>query len=175
MARSKITGTIIYQLFILLLLIVLLALVNFITNYVNSSFLNTLTAFINANFVLLIIISLVFFVGRILYLLKFPVSLFAPPFEAVGAVLVVKFLIAVIGLIDTLGNTRIVSYIEPFRWIIYVIVFILVLIIEYSKIRSRANRSVQRDTIKEVIEEKEIEKDTYPRRKKTTYRKRVRS
>ena len=90
--------------------------------------------FINANAILLIVMSLLFMIAEVLFALPFPFNLPAPIFSAFIAMLLVRFILRVFGLIDVLIKQNIFSIFAPFSFIIYIIVFFAVIIGGYISI-----------------------------------------
>ena len=122
------------QLIGLLIFIVLLLLANYINRFINSNIFDLILNFLNSNLGLLIVISLIFLIAEIFFVLDFPFNLVGPLFNAVASVLLIGFIINMLLLIDIILNERIFSFVKNIEGLIGLIVFFIVLIVGYVKI-----------------------------------------
>ncbi len=94
--------------------------------------------FFNENIWLIVLFSFLFLIGEAFTVLGFPLSLPAPLFNALGAVFLVSFLFRLLFRIDGITGTTNFLILEPMTPLIYLALFLLVLIIGYVEIFSRA-------------------------------------
>ncbi len=90
-----------------------------------------------ATIALVVIFSILFLVGEVFLALDFPVSLPGPFFNALGSVFLVSFLFHLLYLVDTISSITLFSVLGPLEPILYILVFFLVLIVQYVHLFSR--------------------------------------
>lgn len=106
-------------------------LMNFFAPAVKEPLFHQSLALVNDNLVLLVLMSLVFLIGEAFNALPFPIDLAAPPFNALGAVLLLVFLFDIFELIDVLMEESISSAFRGLSLILYPLVFFIVLVAGY--------------------------------------------
>ena len=116
---SRITGIAIF------LLIVILA--NWFS-FPGGSAAADIVIFLNRNVGLVVIFSLVFLAGEVIWELPFPVRILAPPTNAAGSVLLVTFFLRLLSLVDRITGTEIFGHISAYSFLILPLVFLAVLI-----------------------------------------------
>lgn len=118
---SRIAGIVIF--------LILLAILNALTGYVQSLTFLHVVEFLNANIGLLILIAVIFLVGDLFGALTFPLNLPGPVFGAVGAVFTVMFLFRLFLLVGEItGIGFFTIFTGSLALLIYILVFIVVLI-----------------------------------------------
>ena len=140
---KKIQGIILSKTISLMIFLVGLVIINNIESH--SFAFRTVVQFINANAVLLIIMSLIMMIAEVCFAFMFPFNLVAPIFSAVGSIYLVTFIIRVFGLIDTLSNVRVFAFMFPLAFLIYPLVFIIVFILGYVNIFIRLFRAKRKE------------------------------
>lgn len=135
MARS-ILKIILSKLIGVMLFLIFVFFINYLGKYIESTGYHIVIRFMNNNILLLVMLSLIFMTAEIFSAIIFPFNLPAPLFNAIGAMLVIRFILNVFSLIDTLLSERIFAIFSPLRFIIYPVVFFIVLIVGYVNIFS---------------------------------------
>ncbi|MCD4768351.1 MAG: hypothetical protein K8R34_17840 [Methanosarcinales archaeon] len=126
--QKSIPGIIALRIFGLLLFLFLLYIANNLSFFTDNPLNYQIILFLNSQVWLLVLITFVFLIGEIFNALIFPLNLPAPLFNAVGAVLLVGFLINLFALFDILVDNNIFHFLDALSFIIYPFVFIIVLI-----------------------------------------------
>ncbi|PIN88948.1 hypothetical protein COU57_06805 [Candidatus Pacearchaeota archaeon CG10_big_fil_rev_8_21_14_0_10_32_14] len=139
MARSA-AGIIISWFFTLLAIIVLVLLANFVAYALPNPIVLDLVAFLNGNVWLLIISSIFFYLGALFYKYGFPVNILTPPFDGVGSVFIVAFLINLVEVTDAYSGIGVGYVLKSYSFIIYIVVFILVVLLGYVAVAQRQQR-----------------------------------
>jgi hypothetical protein len=137
---GRILGILFSKFLGLVIFLVMLLILNLILPYFPGTVLPAIVSFFNAHILDIILMSVVIGTAEILYALIFPISLLAPPVAAIGAVLVVRFILLLFGMLDSALNISIQQVFAPFILIIYILVFLIVLIVGYIKVFSRIFR-----------------------------------
>ncbi|MDP2798205.1 MAG: hypothetical protein Q8N94_12010 [Methanoregula sp.] len=109
-------------------------LANILTYYVSSPIYRTGVLFLNENFWLLMLISIILLVGDIFFAFPFPLNLPAPIIRAIGSVFVIAFLLHIFQWVDTVAVTSLYSFVWVLSFVIIPIVFIIVLVSGYFEI-----------------------------------------
>ncbi len=89
-----------------------------------------------ATIALVVVFSLLFLVGEVLLVLDFPLSLPGPFFNALGSVFLVSFLLQILYLVDQIGDIAIFHLLRPLEALLYLLVFLIVLIVQYVRLFS---------------------------------------
>jgi len=126
--QKSIPGIIALRIFGLLLFLFLLYIANNLSFFTDNPLNYQIILFLNNHVLLLVLITFAFLIGEIFNALIFPLNLPAPFFNAVGAVLLVGFLIRIFALFDILLDNNIFHFLDALSFIIYPFVFIIVLI-----------------------------------------------
>ncbi|MDT8357937.1 MAG: hypothetical protein RQ758_05465 [Methanomicrobiaceae archaeon] len=116
---SRITGIAIFLLIVIL--------VNWLS-FPGESPAADIATFLNQNVGLVVLFSLVFLAGEVIWELPFPVRILAPPTNAVGSVLLVTFFLRLLSLVDRITGTEIFGHISAYSPLILPLVFLAVLI-----------------------------------------------
>jgi len=130
-ALSRILGLIIF----LLTLFVL----NMLTFAIKFQLLDKIVHFLNANFLLIILMSIVLGMGEFFGAMKFPLNLPAPLVNACGAVLLTVFIFRLIFFSGNLLDFDFLGIIRFLSYLIYPMVFMLVLVFGYIMIFFKKN------------------------------------
>ena len=128
-----------------LLFIFVLVIINIIGFIFNIPVVDSLVGFLNRNLLLIIIIAILYFIGGLLRSLVFPLNLGFPLFDATAGVLVASFFFGILQFADELLGTDISGFLNPFIIIIYILVFFIIIIMDYLSVfsvkRHRTRRS----------------------------------
>ena len=141
--QKSIPGIIALRIFGLLLFLFLLYIANNLSFFTDNPLNYQIILFLNNQVWLLVMITIAFLIGEIFNALIFPLNLPAPLFNAVGAVLLVGFLIRIFALFDILLDINIFHIFDTLSFIIYPFVFIIVLIGGYILILRNLVRTDQ--------------------------------
>lgn len=177
---SRITEIAISWFYRVLAIIILVFVANIIAYISSNGVVDNLVSFLNSNLLLLLFISLLFFLGSVFFLMLFPVSLLTPIFEAFGSVFLAAFLIRFISLLDEYIGSGIGDFLESYRTIIYIIVFAVVAILGFVYVIQRHEKRREFDDEDEDLEDEEIEEEiteeTSPRggRKRRVVKRKIR-
>jgi hypothetical protein len=126
---KKIPSIIISRIIGLMLFLIFLYILNNIE--FNVDFYDQFVLFLNNNAVLIIVMSLLFMLSEIFYVIMFPVKLISPIFSAGAALLLVMFIFRIFNLIDMMIMINLFQIFSPLSFILYPLVFFMVLIISY--------------------------------------------
>jgi len=113
----------------LLIFLILLGLANIIS--INNSIYIQIVDFLNQNVGRIIIFSILFYLGELFFVFKFPFNLPGPLFNAFGSIYLITFIFGIIYLIGSFVEQDlldIIGFLEP---VVKAIVFILVIIVGY--------------------------------------------
>jgi len=137
---SKILGVIIFLAMVLL--------VNILTYFFQNQYLEVVVKFLNSNLWILILMSALFMLAEIFWVLDFPLNLPAPFFSAVSSLFLISFILQLLSYIGISQNIIPASIINLLNIIIYPLVFFIVLITGYVKIylsQKSKNKSHKKD------------------------------
>jgi len=117
---------------IIFLIVVVLA--NILTYYVSSPIYRAGVLFLNENFWLLLLISIILLVGDIFFAFPFPLNLPAPIIRAIGSVFLIAFMLHVFQWVDTVAATSLYSFVWVLSFVVVPVVFIIVVVSGYFEI-----------------------------------------
>lgn len=123
--------------------LIIVVLANILTYYVASPVFYSGVTLLNANFWLLLLIGIIFFISDIFTAFPFPLDLPAPVFRAIGSVFVIAFVLRVFEWVDRLTGSNIYQLFWFLSFVAVPVVFILVLITGYYEIIRRLFRSAR--------------------------------
>ncbi|MBN2014736.1 MAG: hypothetical protein JW778_06110 [Candidatus Altiarchaeota archaeon] len=129
--RKSVPWIVFSRLLGLLCFILVVYLMNVLAPAVKEPIFHQVLALVNDNLVLLVLMSLIFLIGEVFNALPFPIDLAAPPFNAVGAILLLVFLFNIFELIDVLTGEDVSPVFRGFSLILYPLVFFIVLVVGY--------------------------------------------
>lgn len=115
----------------------MLAGVNVLSLFYSDPAFVAVVEFFNENLVLMLIITVIFFLSELFGILRFPFNLPYPLFSAVGSLFVMSFLYNMFYFVDKLASAGIFSFIGELIFLIYPLIFLIVLIVGYIKIFSK--------------------------------------
>jgi ABC-type multidrug transport system fused ATPase/permease subunit len=127
----------------LLFLIVLISIANFIP--ISNFYFVKIVEFINANLLVIILFTILFFLGEIFYLFGFPISLPAPIFQAYASYFLAGFIFKILYLVDELTGKELLLIFKNVESVTLILVFVLVLIFGFLKILTKNNRGVSKE------------------------------
>ncbi len=156
---SRITEIAISWFYRVLAIIILVFVANIIAYFSSIEVVDNLVSFLNSNLVLLLFISLLFFLGSIFYVMLFPVSLLTPIFEALGSVFLVAFLIRFVSLLDEYIGSGIGNFLQAYDVLIYIIVFAIVVILGFVYVIQRHEKRRKWEEDDEDLDGEEIEEE----------------
>jgi hypothetical protein len=114
--------------------LIVVVLANILTYYVSSSIYRAGVVFLNENFWLLLLISIILMVGDIFFTFPFPLNLPAPIIRAIGSVFVSAFMLHIFQWVDSVASTSLYSFVWVLSFVIVPVVFIIVLVSGYFEI-----------------------------------------
>ena len=120
------------------LMVVVLA--NILTYYIPGAIYHAGVLFLNANFWLLLLISIILLVGEIFFTFPFPLNLPAPFIKAIGSVFFIAFMLHVFQWVDSVAFTNLYSFVWLVSFFIVPIVFMIVLVSGYFEIMHKLCR-----------------------------------
>jgi hypothetical protein len=117
---------------IIFLIVVVLA--NILIYYVSSPIYRAGVLFLNENFWLLLLISIILLVGDIFFAFPFPLNLPAPIIRAIGSVFLIAFMLHIFQWVDTVAATSLYSFVWVLSFVVVPVVFIIVVVSGYFEI-----------------------------------------
>ncbi|MDO8517572.1 MAG: hypothetical protein Q7S33_05600 [Nanoarchaeota archaeon] len=136
--NKTVLGVTLSRLISILVLLLLLGIANII-NINNSVYLNIIE-FLNQNLGLVIIFSILFYLGELFLVFSFPLNLPAPIFNAFGGIFLVNFIFEIFYMIKITLNQEAFSAFQSLEPLVLILVFITTLIFGYVKIFSNLNQ-----------------------------------
>lgn len=132
MKKKTVLGITLSRLIGLAIFLLILGLLNFIQfdSLVNLQVVD----FLNQNLLIIIILSVLFYLGELFFIFRFPMNILAPMFEALGAIFLVEFIFQIFYMIgDVLGQNPFFAFrfLKPFA---FILVFILVITFGYIRV-----------------------------------------
>jgi hypothetical protein len=118
----------------IILFLIIIVLANILTHYVADPVYLAGVSFLNENFWLLLLISIILMVGDLFFAFPFPINLPAPIIRAVGSVFVIAFMLHVFKWVDSVTATSLYPFIWVLSYVIVPVVFIIVLVSGYFEI-----------------------------------------
>ena len=113
------------------LLVILVYLANLAIPYVGIKIYEKWIYFLDANMLYLILISLISFIGELIFLLVYPFSVAAPVFKAVSGMMIVTFIFKIFAFFDFLFETGIYRALNQFADVVYFVVLVVILLAGY--------------------------------------------
>lgn len=116
--------------------LIVVVLANILTYYVANPVYLSLVSFIDAyqNFLLLLLIAIILFVGAIFGSFSFPFNLPAPVIKAIGSVFCIAFILRFFQWVDSVAATNLYSLFWFLSFLVVPLVFIIVLVSGYYEI-----------------------------------------
>ena len=121
--------------------LIIVVLANILTYYVASPVFFSGVTLLNANFWLLLLIGIIFFISDIFTAFPFPLDLPAPVIRAIGSVFIIAFVLRVFEWVDRLAGSNIYQFFWFLSFVVVPVVFLLVLLSGYYEIIRRLFRS----------------------------------
>ena len=141
-----------FRLIGLVVFLIILALANSFS-WNNSIYLQILE-FLNQNIGIIILFSLLLYLGELFFLFEFPINTPAPLFNAFGGIFLVSFIFRIFYQIEEFVNQEVFSVFYNFLLLILLIVFFVILIFGYVKVFSRIER---KENGKKEFKKEEVE------------------
>ena len=143
----------------ILFFLILLGVLNIISENVANPVFQEIVGFLNQNILLILLISVLLLFGNIFEIFIFPFNIFYPLFNAVGGVLWVEFIFRILKLVSLLIEQDIYAIFAPFYFLAIMLVLIIILIVGYVHVFSRIipRRKIPRVIIKPRRQESNIE------------------
>ena len=132
--KKSVLGILFSKLSGILVFLIGLAIANILNYYISNNVYHFVVNFFNINLGLIILISIILFLGELFKILFFPFNLPAPFFNAVGGVFIVTFILRIINFLEIIINIELIKYVLFLIPFAYLLVFIIVLIVGYIKI-----------------------------------------
>ena len=140
----------------LMIFIVLLIIANALS--INNHAYTQVIDFLNYNLGLIIIFSILLYLGELFLVFRFPLNIPAPILNAFGGAFLVKFIFRIIYLSGTLAGTDALYVFRNFEAIIYVVVFFIVIIVGYVNIFLNVGKEGKEERERMTREERRIER-----------------
>jgi hypothetical protein len=169
--KRLVGGIIISRLIGLLIFMILLGIANIIAWSVDQNIFSDIINFLNSNFRLVLLFSILFLIGEIFNNLEFPFDLPAPIFNAFGAVLLTEFIFSLLAIPYLLDNIEVTLMLSRLYGIAIPAVFLAVIVFGYMSIFIDAVKARKRllGEVGGVV--KGVEDKKAPIKKKVTKRK----
>lgn len=152
---KKLGWTIFSGLLGIIFFLILIWVLNIISNNVGNQIFKQIVDFLNENLAIIILISIILLIANIFEIFMFPISMFYPLFNAVGGILWVEFIFRILILVSSFIEQDIYKIFIPFYLLAIVVVPIVVLIVGYVNIFTKKSRKEEKKSKKK--REKEIE------------------
>lgn len=117
--------------------LIIVVLANILTFYVKNGVYLSGVQFLNDNFLLILLIGIIFFIADIFSSFSFPLDLPAPIIRAIGSVFIIAFVLRVFEWVDRVTGNDIYQFFWLLSFVIVPVVFILVLATGYYEILRR--------------------------------------
>lgn len=114
--------------------LIVIVLANILTYYIASPVYQSGVIFLNNNFWLLILISVIMLVGSLFMAFPFPLSLPGPIIRAIGSVFCIVFILNVFQWVDVIAATRLYQIFLYLAFLIVPLIFLIVLASGYYDI-----------------------------------------
>ena len=118
--------------------LILLAIANLLINFIHNSMYVDTVNFVDMNLLLITTFTIILLIGEIFEVLVFPFNLPGPLFSAVGGIIIVRFLINVFSMMNSMLNLGLNWEFDFVYYIVSIIVFIFVIILGYAKLISES-------------------------------------
>jgi hypothetical protein len=115
-------------------LLIVIVLANILNFYIASPVYHSGVVFLNENFWLLLLISIIMFVGDLFGAFPFPLNLPFPIIRAIGSVFVIAFILRVFQWTDSIAGTSLYQMFWLLSFLIVPLVFLIVLASGYFEI-----------------------------------------
>ena len=124
----------------------------------NSGYLHVV-GFLNQNIGIIVLFSVLFYLGELFFIFIFPFNLPAPIFSAVGGAFLVNFIFRMFYFIGDVLHESAFSSFKMFEPLIYTLVFFIVLIVGYVNIFVRLRNISRRKEMDRKVYHREMEAD----------------
>jgi hypothetical protein len=152
--RKSVFGILLSRLIGLTIFLIVLAVLNYMTGFVDVHIFQQVVYFLNDNILLILLVTLALLIGELFSNQIFPFNLPAPIFNATGGVFLVMFIFRILELIESLAEKNIFQIFRGLSPLAYAIVFVIVLIGGYIVIFVRL---FKKEKEKEVTRAKNCE------------------
>lgn len=144
--------------------LIVVVLANILTYYVASPVYHSGVNFLNENFWLLLLISVILLVADVFGAFPFPLNLPAPIIRAIGSVFCIAFILRVFQWVDTVADTNLYPAFWLVSFLVVPLVFIIVLATGYFEIMRRLWWQPHLDTGKdaEVVPQETLKETEQP-------------
>ncbi|MBD3329280.1 hypothetical protein GF357_02190 [Candidatus Dojkabacteria bacterium] len=138
MVRGKLLWTTYWRIVSFLVYFLILLLVNGLSQVLNNQYFSQIVDFMNSTLGIVAASVLLAFLGDLVWVLLFPMNLFAPLLHGVSAVFTLEF---VLRLVDLIGRMLPLPELNQLiaampRYILYLVIFIIVILAEYISLFS---------------------------------------
>ena len=120
--------------------VLILFALNMIEPFFDSRVLTAFVSFFNEHLSYILIMSIVIAIAEIFFVFTFPFNLLAPLVSAFGAVLLVRFIFRMLGMVENVLSINILYVFSFFSGLIYTIVFLITLISGYVSLIPKHDR-----------------------------------
>ena len=139
--------------------LIVVVLANILQYYMTSPVYHSGVTFINENFWLLLLISIIMLVADLFFVFPFPLNLPAPIIRAFGSVFCIAFVLSLFQWVDLTFRTTLYQFFWVLAFLVVPLVFLIVLATGYFEIMRRLWLKPNRDdeTVANVIHQEPLE------------------
>jgi len=127
-----------------MLFILVLGVLNVINWAIYNSSLDSIVSFINSNFLLIVLITILSLFGEIFMSLKFPFDMPGPLFTAVNSIFIIKLIFNIFLFTQNYITINFPYSLDFIYLMIATLVFIIILIVDYIKIFLKTRKKKKR-------------------------------
>ncbi|MFC1691601.1 hypothetical protein ACFL0W_05470 [Nanoarchaeota archaeon] len=133
MANNKtVLGVTLKSIMGIIFFLILLGIANIVSRFVLNYVFVQVVAFFNYNLGLIILFSIIFYLGELFNVFNLPFNIPAPIFNAVGSIFLIEFIFRVFAIVsEFVGITNLFILISVFKIILMLLVFVIVIIVGY--------------------------------------------
>lgn len=148
----------------ILCFLIVVVLANILTYYVASPVYHSGVDFLNGNFWLLLLISIILLVADVFAAFPFPLNLPAPIIKAIGSVFCIAFILRVFQWVDSVTMMNLYTSFWLVSFLVVPLVFLIVLATGYFEIMRRLwwQPNLDKETGATVIHQERIEESAQP-------------
>lgn len=135
--KRSVPAIVLTRLFGILFFLFMLAALNILIPVIPNRIFEQIVEFLTVHVWLVVLFSILFLIGEVLYELIFPLDLLAPLFSGLGSVFLLSFIFKFLYYTDTITRITNFTVLESISPLIYLIIFLIVLITGYIDIIGR--------------------------------------
>lgn len=136
--KQSVRGIVISWAVGLIILLVVIAALQYFSVLLSSVMLSAMAAFLLDNLGIIVLFGIIFLIGDIFMTLPLPLSLPGPVFTAAGCVIVLEFVFDMVAVIGQMYGIGPFFPLESIKYMLFIIIFILVLAAGYISLFARS-------------------------------------